>query len=47
MRQNMVRRARPRLASFCAVYRKRMPFKGAIPVEKELMITLLRKVLHK
>jgi hypothetical protein len=31
----MVRRARPRLAFFCAVYRKRMPCKGAIPVEKE------------
>jgi hypothetical protein len=32
---------------FCAVYRKRMPFKGVIPVEKELMTTLLRKRLHK
>jgi hypothetical protein len=32
------------LGLFCAVYRKRMPCKGAIPVEKELMTTLLRKV---
>ena len=47
MRQNMVRRASARLASFCALDRKRIPCKGAIPVEKELMTTLLRKVLHK
>jgi hypothetical protein len=26
---------------------RRLPGKGALPVEKELMTTLLRKVLHK
>jgi hypothetical protein len=44
----MVRRAVGPLGLFCARSdRKGIPCKGAIPVEKELMTTLLRKVLHK